>query len=773
MNFFQKRAAKKRILASGFFDPEFYLQHYPDVATAGLDPLEHFLKNGGRESRSPSRKFDGPFYVLSNPEAARADNILLDWLREGKKGRRVPPVPLIEPEAGVMNHCDMTASDLAGRTGAANLFETAWHDSFAVARGARSPSFAPRAVTPVQRNPNSPKVVAFYLPQFHPIKENDEWWGKGFTEWTNVTKAVPQFWGHYQPRFPLDLGYYDLRNIDVIRSQIELAAANGVDAFCFHYYWFDGKRLLERPVEAYLADNGKTLDFPFCLCWANENWTRRWDGAEADILMEQSHSLDDHAKVIADLLRFFSDPRYLKVDGKPVMVVYRPAIIKDLKAMVTIWREAAQVAGLPGLHLVATNAFGFSDAPSIGFDALCEFPPHNIVAAERNHEKKWFNHGYEGRVYAYSDAVDFSLKRLQHIDGTPAAKLHYPTVMMGWDNEARKPGRSSIFDGCVPAEFHRWLDGAFKFANRNHAAGKGLLFVNAWNEWAEGTYLEPDRHFGHAFLWAVRAIQEAQVKPDKRVENLVRHTNTAAGARQSDAAVCLHLFYPDLIDELASRTRQLQQAEEPLDVLISIPRNWSLADVQKAVEKFAPKHIILVENRGRDVLPFFQIARQASKMGYRYGCKVHSKKSPQLSRGDDWRRSIYDALLSVERASRAKFAFEDHPEIGLYAPASMIKSCRDSDTMRDNLDNAQHILSVCSGSLHDLERFIAGTMFWFRFDAIKWAIDPRFDAEWFGPELGAIDGTMAHSFERLMVYLCELSGYKLLTYSNKVFDPYL
>ena len=730
--------------ASGAFDQQWYLSEYPDVAKSGMDPARHYLWLGRRLGRRPSP--DGGPIVYAPPPATTP----------GTAAPSRPPVPT-SPPAHYM---------------APSIYENAWRDGFAVATGARSPDFAPAAGTPVRKPQGGPRVVAFYLPQFHPIAENDAWWGTGFTEWTNVTKAMPQYRGHHQPRLPLDLGFYDLRNPDVMRAQVALAKTNGVDAFCFHYYWFDGHRLLERPIEAYLADKGATLDLPFCLCWANENWTRRWDGSESDLLMEQSHSLEDHARVFDDLCRYFADPRYLTVDGKPIIVIYRPSIIKDLEAMVDIWRRAAAAAGMPGIHLVATNSFGFSDPGSIGFDALCEFPPHNVVVGAHNADKQWYNPAHEGNLYLYHEVVEFCEQRLARLDGTTDARSYYPTLMMGWDNEARKPGRGNVFDGCTPALFRHWLDTAYDFSARNHAPGQGLVFVNAWNEWAEGTYLEPDRQFGHAYLWAIRSVFEERLGAEPAAEALVAAANRQAGVRRSDGAICLHLFYPDLIDELAGWVNPLASGAEPLDVLLSLPATWGPRDVERALAAIRPVKTILTPNRGRDVLPFMLLGREARQMGYTFGCKVHSKKSPHIAGGAKWRTSIYAALLSADHAREARRVFAAHPRCGVYAADDMVRSCRDASTMRDNLDNLDRIFDVIGGSVRDLDQFVAGTMFWFRFDAMKPFFAGRFDSDWFGPELGAIDGTMAHSFERMMVHFAKISGYDLMTFAGRIDDPY-
>jgi lipopolysaccharide biosynthesis protein len=339
--------------------------------------------------------------------------------------------------------------------------------------------------------PGDVRLVAYYLPQFHPIAENDEWWGKGFTEWRNVTRAFPVFEDHYQPRSPGELGYYDLRVPDIMRRQIALAKLYGIGAFCFHYYWFAGKRLLELPLENYLKDSH--LDFPFCLCWANENWSRRWSGSEKDVLIAQSYSAEDDIALIRDLDRYFRDGRYLKIDGKPVFTVYRPDLFPDMRATIGRWRAEIERLGYPGIYLIATNAFDFSDYQSFGFDALSEFPPHGVDAPNIESTLSVSSLRDGGRVRNYETVV------AREIAKRPAQGVVHPGVMPSWDNSPRRPTSGVIYHGSTPGLFRKWLISALHRARTNPEAER-LVFINAWNEWAEGAYLEPDLRFGYGYL---------------------------------------------------------------------------------------------------------------------------------------------------------------------------------------------------------------------------------------------------------------------------------
>ncbi len=338
------------------------------------------------------------------------------------------------------------------------------------------------------------RLFAYYLPQFHPIAQNDAWWGKGFTEWTNVTKALPRFAGHYQPHLPADLGFYDLRLPETLRAQVALAKRYGIAGFCFHWYWFSGERLLERPLDLFLEH--RDIDFPFFINWANENWTRRWDGAESAVLIHQRHRPEDVTSIADAFLDIMKDPRYLRVDGRPVLMVYRASALPDAARTITRWRRHFHERGENDPYILMPLAFDEFDPLEHGMDAAVQFPPHfggahierparRVNFFERTHENVLYEYGdIADRACAW-DEIDFPIHRC---------------VCPGWDNEARKPRRGLVLVGSTPRRYGHWLGRAIRDTIRDREPLRRLLFVNAWNEWAEGAHLEPDRHFGHAYL---------------------------------------------------------------------------------------------------------------------------------------------------------------------------------------------------------------------------------------------------------------------------------
>jgi len=631
-----------------------------------------------------------------------------------------------------------------------------------VAKGGRNNDFGAVTAQPVDRSRSKLKVVTFYLPQMHPIPENDKWWGRGFTEWTNVSKAVAQFAGHYQPKLPGELGFYDLRVPEVMDRQVELAKLYGVHAFCFYYYWFDGHRLLERPLDMFLENKSGHLDIEFCLCWANENWTRRWDGAESDVLMAQRHGPDDHVKVFDDLARYFEDTRYMRVNGKPVILIYRPTIIPDLPNMLQIWRKSAAARGMPGLYIVATNAFGFDSPADYGFDAICGFPPHGVEAPAVNQLHSPINSEYSGYIFRYQDVVNFEVGRYEDpgFGARDGSAARFPGVMVAWDNEARKPTRGNVFHGSTPQLYHNWLSAAVSYTKRRNSCDTQFVFVNAWNEWAEGAYLEPDLRFGYAYLAATADVIRQDGSQKTLLGELARAHN-AQRSKSSDIVICAHLYYADLIDEFATLFAEWRQRA---DVILTVPDSWSVENFNDAITKIAPTRIIPTANRGRDVWPFLQTLRLGRQMGYTVGCKVHSKKSPQLSDGNDWRKRLIHGLLSSESWEVISSKFIPEKRYVMATPKREILVVDNPLSVRDNLALAHRIMSRLNVENFVLDEFVAGTMFWFKFDLMNEFAKTEWTEEDFGPELAQIDGTLAHAFERVFVPYAKAVGGHILEY---------
>ncbi|SCX19581.1 Methyltransferase domain-containing protein [Nitrosomonas eutropha] len=340
------------------------------------------------------------------------------------------------------------------------------------------------------------KLISFYLPQFHPFAENDKWWGKGFTEWFNVGKALPNYKGHYQPHCPIHLGYYDLRIPQIMREQIYLAKEYGIYGFNYYFYWFAGKVLMEAPLEMMLQD--KSIDMPFCFTWANENWTRRWDGQENDILIAQNHSPEDSLKFIQYLIRYFEDERYIRIDDKPVLMIYRANIIPNITETAKLWRTEVKKYGIDDLYLISAQAFGIRSPDEFGFDASAEFPPHTAHSTDIRSQVSLLNSQFQGHIFSYDQVVENAIRQTE-----PDYKL-FRTVMLSWDNTARKQNSSHIFHGFSLLRYKQWLNALCHCVNNNqkYTQNEKIVFVNAWNEWAEGTHLEPDRKYGYGYLQA-------------------------------------------------------------------------------------------------------------------------------------------------------------------------------------------------------------------------------------------------------------------------------
>lgn len=347
------------------------------------------------------------------------------------------------------------------------------------------------------------KVIAFYLPQYHCIPENDTWWGDGFTEWTNTAKAKPLFRQHNQPRTPLNENYYNLLDDDVKKWQISLAKKYGIYGFCYYHYWFNGKLLLEKPMEQLLEN--KNLDFPFCISWANEPWTRSWDGLTSEVIMPQEYSDDDTCEHYNYLLKFFKDTRYIKIENKPLVLIYKLASMPNKgKDFIKKWNELARDSGFDGIYFVETlngvQKYPVDDST----DAALYFEPsytvhHDLTKIDRvlNRTKNIPNSLIKGAIYFKTLSYDLVWKKILNRKSIPNKKT-FKGCFIDWDNTARKGKKAMIFNKVSSKKFGIYFS---KLINHYH---EEFIFINAWNEWAEGTYLEPDTKNKYAYLEEIR-----------------------------------------------------------------------------------------------------------------------------------------------------------------------------------------------------------------------------------------------------------------------------
>lgn len=611
------------------------------------------------------------------------------------------------------------------------------------------------------------KTLAFYLPQFHAIPENDEWWGKGFTEWSNTRKSLPKFDGHYQPREPHDdFGYYDLTDVNVIKKQAALARRHGLYGFCFYLYWFSGRRLLEKPLDILIAH--PEIDINFCLCWANENWTRTWDGLEKNVLIGQNYSEEDPVNFIDDMKKYLTDKRYIRIKGKPVIIVYNPGHIQNIERFFTSMRRQAKNNGI-GEILIWTCQTMFNTAETLKIshliDAEAQFPPHNIDSTRENIGIKGVDLG--GRTAGLMDYGNLAEDFVNNIEASHRDEKIplYHAAMMGWDNGARRDNGFSTFCRFNLKSFYNWVRAIKADALGKFKPEEAFIFINAWNEWCEGTYLEPDKKYGYANINTLsKAI--CDIPFDGGVKVVTDNQAAAAPAEASASAtpaiaVQVHLFYTDLVGEIIEN---LNFIPYPFDCYISTDTDSKAKTIKKEFAencKAVNVYVSRVENRGRDIAPFI---RQMSPVidRYDYICHIHTKKSLTVDWGDCWRKYLYKHLFGSREYLTALFGeFAENPKLGVVFPDTYpaLKRFAEWGSNEPLVQQLFDRLGV-RAAFDNNAVFPVGNMFWARTSAVRRMFTSNITNKDFQEEDGQTNLTLAHAIERAWVYLARYEGYE-------------
>lgn len=607
-----------------------------------------------------------------------------------------------------------------------------------------------------KRRKDDPRIVAIYLPQFHPFKENDEAWGKGFTEWTNVTASIPRFVGQQQPVLPSDLGFYDLRLPRVIKEQFDLAKKYGIYGFQFYYYWFSGKKVMDLPINTILEN--PSWDFNFSICWANENWTRKWDGGDNEIIFEQKNLPNDPLRFIEDVSPILNDVRYIRENDKPILTVYRVELLDDPKRYVDTWRKYYRETFNQELWLIGHTYDVKVNPKDFGFDATMDFTP---IASLQPTLKPWVddrkylteqfraNHKLLDMQWR-GQIIDFRFIARQEIANLSNNTNLYKTISPSWSNEARRKGNDGYtFYNSSPEIFAHWLDKVLDYEINKQSIKSPIVFINAWNEWAEAAMVEPSSHLGHNSLLR---IAETLSRYSSDVNKMAFPAYGFKYATEAKLAVVVHLYYPDMWSKIREK---LKNIDVPFDLYVSVSaenQNNNLATVNKYHKN---TNVIVVPNRGRDVLPFLTIANRMRKLGnYEYILKLHTKKSKHRRDGSEWFTGVLDKLLPVD-ITKILTTLSD-PTTGSIGPEGHVVSLLRH--MGGNRDNVKRITEMMIDGLsyetlagdETAYPFFGSTMFWCRIDFLDPLLDLHLLPSDFDAECGQIDCTTAHAIERVL-----------------------
>ena len=592
------------------------------------------------------------------------------------------------------------------------------------------------------------KVLTFYLPQFHETQENNEWWGQGFTEWVNTRKALPRFENHYQPRIPHeDIGYYDLSEIESIKKQVLLAKQHGIYGFVFYYYWFSGKRLLEKPVDLLLEH--PEIDLNFCLCWANGHWTRTWDGLNKNILMKQLYTDEDPVNFIKDIKKYTDDSRYIRVQGKPVIMVYDAAQIPNVNQVFSTWKNCAKELGVGEILIWLCRTPG-SGIEELGLqtvvDKEIEFPPRNMVSFDI------LEPGLvsDGDIYNYSKLVDklLFLRKNEQVETNL-----YRCAMLGWDNSARRKDGYTVYDKFDLKKYYDWLSANIKETKALYPVEERFTFINAWNEWAEGTYLEPDQKYGYASINVTsQAIYGIAFDAPIVINNDV--------SVKRRIAIQIDINYLETLEELILFSNNIPYR---FDCYISTDTMEKALYIEKSFKESSKANRIIIQivsNKNREIVPCI-IQMQDVLENYDFFCHIHSEKHEFNS---DLRKYLLRSLLYDESRIRDIIeTFEEQENIGIAYP-ELFSNFSSYIVWGEYKKDVVELLDKINGftRIDDIPEFPAGNMFWAKTDAVK-QIFNHYSFNGCLEENRENELVLNHIIERAWYYVAKANGYEKKT----------
>lgn len=614
-------------------------------------------------------------------------------------------------------------------------------------------------------------MVAHFLPQFRELETNSEAWGQGFTEWSNALRGVPQFHGHKQPRIPLDGNLYTLDDPATLQFQVRTAKEHGIDAFAYYFYFFDDGPVLSEAPRQHLND--PLCDIGFSLTWANENWTRKWDGGDNEVLLRQSYPRDLAERLAHEVSSFFASEKYLLTeDGKPIFSIYRPADIPDTKVFLHRFRDEVRKASGADLYLNYFQAFGNYEHPQEhGFDGAAEFPPHPFPESDlkklrqmgsylslfstptevrKSFQGTFFSYPSYASLYSSSEPVDYEISR---------------ATMLEWDNSPRNPTSGHIWTDFSYTSFTSWLVHLL-VRREEKISTASTVYINAWNEWAEGTVLEARHDDGYAALESVsKAVRYSRDILASRQE-LERYSATPA-KNDAVAVIHLHTFRPR--KKWVTRLETIRAAG--LDI-VATTTTGSIA--KQAMQTGLFDEVFVVENRGRDVRPFIEILPHLRKKGFELALKIHSKESAHNGRyGLDWGRDLLDGYCDASSLKSCLETLRKNSNVGLMFSLDQLQRTSTTEAWIHNQAPYQAVQEQI-GILPDRSlrippsQFPAGTMFWARLDALR-KLEEVPDW-WFELEVGgqtSLDGRVEHAIERMIIEIVHDSGAEIRLTPNR------